>query len=142
MGAALSERVLRAYNDLAFHQVCEEVFALVRTGNKYIDDQAPWRLFKSGHQAAVEEVLYSVLESLRLAAYLLAPMIPNLSTKIYQQLGFGLDFNDWPSVAQQAPFAQHIRWGSFPLNPHLASAQPIFTRLELPADANVSEQKP
>jgi methionyl-tRNA synthetase len=138
LGTALPEKALTAYHHLAFHQVCEDVFALVRAGNKYIDDQAPWSLFKTGQQTAVEAVLYSVLESLRLAAYLLAPIIPNLSTKIYQQLGFSLDFNDWSSITQQAPFPMHSQWGSFPLNSHLAPPQPIFSRLELPVEENDS----
>jgi len=53
-----------------------------------------WTLYKQGQQQAVEQVLYAVLESVRLVAYLLSPIIPNVSSDIYQQLGFPTDFNE------------------------------------------------
>lgn len=90
MGLTLGEEVARAYESLAFSSGCEAILALVRACNKYIDDRAPWTLYKQGQQLEVEEVLYSVLESVRQAAYLLSPIIPNISTEIYRQLGFKL----------------------------------------------------
>jgi hypothetical protein len=90
MGLTLGEEVARAYESLAFSSGCEAILALVRACNKYIDDRAPWTLHKKGQQLEVSEVLYSVLESVRLAAYLLSPIIPNISTEIYRQLGFKL----------------------------------------------------
>jgi methionyl-tRNA synthetase len=89
-GLTLGEEVARAYESLAFSSGCEAILALVRACNKYIDDRAPWTLHKQGQQREVSEVLYSVLESVRLAAYLLSPIIPNISTEIYRQLGFKL----------------------------------------------------
>ncbi len=130
IGCGLGERVTRAYAELAIHQVCEETSKLVDAGNKYLDDRAPWTLFKQGKQTEVEIVIYSVLESVRLAAYLLAPIIPNLSSKIYQQLGFSIDF-DSDSLP---PFAAHASWGMLPAGQSLAKAEPIFARLELPAE--------
>ncbi|MBW4494145.1 MAG: methionine--tRNA ligase [Oscillatoria princeps RMCB-10] len=89
-GLTLGEEVARAYESLAFSSGCEAILALVRACNKYIDERAPWTLHKQGQQREVEEVLYSVLESVRLAAYLLSPIIPKISTEIYRQLGFKL----------------------------------------------------
>jgi methionyl-tRNA synthetase len=84
---------------------------LVRASNKFIDEQAPWKLYKQGKQQTVEQVLYTVLESIRLAGYLLSPIIPNISTEIYQQLGFTTDFNDKTQIAIAAPFTIHASWG-------------------------------
>ena len=86
IGLTLGEKVIKAYETLKFNEGCEEILTLIRAGNKFIDEQAPWRLFKEGKQAEVEQILYGVLESVRLAAYLLAPIIPNLSSKIYEKL--------------------------------------------------------
>jgi len=72
-------------------QACKKVLTLVRASNKFIDEQAPG-LYKQGQQ--VEQVLYAVLESVRLVAYLLSPIIPNVSSDIYKQLGFPTDFNE------------------------------------------------
>lgn len=133
LGTHLGERVSTAYEQLSFTDACDQIFTLVRAGNKYIDDMAPWKLFKQGSQKEVEEVLYSVLESLRLAAYLLSPMIPGLSGKIYQQLGFTWDFDQWRSPSEQSEeFQRHQSWGQISTNRNLPPAQPIFTKLELP----------
>jgi methionyl-tRNA synthetase len=132
IGLTLSQRVIKAYENLHFHQGCEEILTLIRACNKYIDDSAPWKLFKEKKQAEVEQILYAVLESVRLSAYLLSPIIPNLSTAIYQQLGFEVDFNNKDHVKSSALFSQHCEWGELALNQNLPKPQPIFTRLELP----------
>ncbi len=138
LGTTLGDRVTVAYSKLSFNQGCEDIFELVRACNKYIDESAPWSLYKQGKQAEVEQILYSVLESIRLAAYLLSPVIPNLSNAIYRQLGFAVDFNDGSMIQQVAPFEKHYQWGVLPANPKLDSAQPIFARLELPLNTESS----
>ncbi|WP_204368425.1 methionine--tRNA ligase [Neosynechococcus sphagnicola] len=110
----LGGQVAQAYEDLAFHQVCEAVLGLVRAGNKLIDEQAPWTLYKQGQQSALEIVLYTVLESVRLAAYLLSPIIPSTSSTIYQQLGFAVNFQDSVGLPGIAPFHHHATWGILP----------------------------
>jgi methionyl-tRNA synthetase len=132
LGQSLSDRVLIDYEALRFNQACESLLSLIRLGNKYIDDSAPWRLFKTDQQPQVEEILYSVLESVRFVAYLLSPIIPNLSTQIYQQLGFSLDFNQPDLIPDRAPFSLHHQWGVLSLNTNLSKPQPIFAKLEMP----------
>lgn len=131
-GEILGNEVVRAYESLAFSQVCEAVLSLVRTSNKFIDEQAPWTLYKQGKQLELERVLYAVLESVRLAGYLLSPIIPNLSNALYKQLGFAIDFNQ-KDVGIEAPFVTHAKWGILRPGQPLGEPQPIFQRLELPA---------
>ncbi|AFY36359.1 methionine--tRNA ligase [Calothrix sp. PCC 7507] len=130
MGSHLGEQVKQAYEALAFNQACEGVLLLVRASNKFIDEQAPWSLYKQGQQQALAEVLYAVLESVRLAAYLLSPVIPNISNDIYQQLGFGINFNDQIESAIAAPFCTHAEWGLLSSEQQLGTPQPVFKRLE------------
>ncbi|MBL1198294.1 MAG: methionine--tRNA ligase [Nostoc sp. GBBB01] len=132
IGLRLGEQVKQAYEQLAFNQACESILLLVQTSNKFIDEQAPWSLYKQGQQQEVEKVLYAVLESVRLAAYLLSPIIPNISSDIYQQLGFGINFNDRIQSSLNAPFATHATWGLLSGNQQLGKAQPIFKRIEPP----------
>jgi len=131
IGFRLGEQVRNAYEALAFNQACEAVLLLVQASNKFIDEQAPWSLYKQGQQQAVEQVLYAVLESVRLAAYLLSPIIPNISSDIYQQLGFGIDFNDQIQTSISAPFATHGTWGVLSDQQKLGEFRPIFKRIEL-----------
>ncbi|MBW4417779.1 MAG: methionine--tRNA ligase [Myxacorys californica WJT36-NPBG1] len=135
-GVKLCDRVIGAYDALAFSVACTEILTLVRMGNKYIDEQAPWTLYKQGNQAAVEQVLYVVLESVRLAAYLLSPIVPKVSTAIYQQLGYAIDFNNANStnvnsIDDATTFAHHKTWGLLQAGQPLDDPQPVFQKLEL-----------
>ena len=58
----LGEQVKQHYQSLAFNQACEAILSLVRASNKFIDEQAPWALYKQGRSQDVERVLYAVLE--------------------------------------------------------------------------------
>ena len=131
-GADLGARVDRAYQSLEFHSACQSVLALVRDCNKFIDDRAPWTLYKQGQQAEVERVLYTILESVRLAAYLLSPTIPTLSTAIYTQIGYDIDF-DRAETLKDIDFASHSAWGCLAAGQALGKAEPIFRRIELEA---------
>lgn len=130
IGWELSERVARSYEALAFGEACREIFTLIRAGNKFIDDQAPWSLYKQGNLPAVAKVLYTVLESVRLAAYLLSPIIPSISTEIYRQLGFSIDFNEKTLIQDSATYTTHAAWGTLPAHQSLGDAKPVFARLE------------
>lgn len=136
LGVDLGDSVINAYKSLAFSQVCEEVFKLIRASNKFIDQQAPWSLYKEGKQDQVEQLLYSVLESIRLAAYFLSPIVPNLSGDIYKQLGFNTDFNNPTLVNSSTPFNKHSQWGILPGNKSLSKPKPIFVRLDSPKSSS------
>ena len=131
IGLLLGEQVKANYEALAFDRACEAVLRLSQACNKYIDEQAPWSLYKQGQQQELEIVLYIVLESVRLAAYLISPVIPNISSDIYQQLGFGIDFNNQNDTAKLAPFAVHGKWGLLSSGQQLGKAKPIFQMIEL-----------
>jgi methionyl-tRNA synthetase len=130
IGLGLGEQVKQAYTALAFNEACHSVLSLVQASNKFIDEQAPWSLYKQGKQEEVEVVLYTVLESVRLAAYLLSPIIPNISSDIYQQLGWGINFNDQTETSIVAPFSTHAIWGLLSDKQQLGTPQPIFKRID------------
>jgi methionyl-tRNA synthetase len=131
-GSGLATQVQVAFDQLAFSDACEAALGLVRASNKYLDDTAPWSLFKQGKQAETEAVLYTVLESVRLAGYLLSPIVPGLATAIYNQLGFEGDFDEL-AIGQHFPYATHSRWGLLPGGQPLGKAKPIFQRIEVEA---------
>ncbi len=132
-GIALGTKVAVAYDALAFHEVSEAILSLMRAGNRYIDEQAPWTLHKQGHTERVAEVLYTILESVRLAAYLLSPITPGVSTAVYQQLGYSVDFSDSPLRDVSIDFSSHITWGILAAQQTLGEPKPVFQKLELPA---------
>ena len=133
LGLRAGDQATAAYQALAFHQACEAALLLVRAGNKFIDQQAPWSLYKQGQTQQVNQILYSVLEAVRLAAYLLAPITPNLSSEIYRQLGFAIDFNQLSSLKEgEGLHPTHSRWGLLPKGQPLSEPHPVFQKQELP----------
>lgn len=74
----------------------EEVMKALRNANKYIDETAPWILAKDeAKKDVLKNVLYNLLEAIRIASVLLEPAIPTSSAKVYEALGTKLtDFKD------------------------------------------------
>lgn len=132
IGQDLGDRVSLAYQNLDFSHACKEIFSLIQAGNRYIDEQAPWKLYKQGQTKAAKQVLYSILESVRLAAYLLSPVTPYLCSSIYQQLGYDTDFNDAALTNVTVPFANHSCWGTLSSKQVFGEPKPVFQRLEAP----------
>ena len=65
--------------------------------NKYIDETEPWILAKDdGKKARLGSVLYNLLESIRIAAILLSPVMPDTCGKIFAQINS--DVKDYESA--------------------------------------------
>ena len=64
-----------------------EVFTLFKRCNKYIDETMPWALAKDeAQQDRLAEVLYNLVESITIGAYLLKSFMPETTDKILAQL--------------------------------------------------------
>lgn len=134
LGESLGDRTAAAYTALAFRDACTGALSLAQACNKFLDQEAPWTRYKEGNQAAVERILYAVLDSVRLAAYLLSPVTPDLATAIYTQLGYDIDFNEGVALAQSLPYEAQIRWGALPAGQALEQPSPIFAKIEAASD--------
>ena len=65
----------------------DELLSLFRRCNKYIDETTPWILAKDEEkQNELMDVLYNLLESIRVGAILLSAYLPETSEKILAQL--------------------------------------------------------
>jgi methionyl-tRNA synthetase len=130
----VGEQAAAAYEKLDFSRACEVALGLARMSNKFIDEQAPWSLYKQGALEAVYQTLYIALENVRLIAYLIAPITPELSTKIYHQLGFNLRFDGSTQDALQfLPDLSHHQWGILPSGQPMATPEPIFPQIQVEA---------
>ena len=66
-----------------FADAIASVFDLLRRANKYVDETTPWSLAKDEAKAdRLKTVIYNLLESLRISAVLLAPVMPETCEKI------------------------------------------------------------
>jgi methionyl-tRNA synthetase len=94
-----SKRVEDRMDTLRVSDAIDEIFTLLRRSNKYIDETQPWILGKDeSKKARLGTVLYNLLESIRIAAVLLDPYLPETAKKIFNQLN--TDKTDWESLQQ------------------------------------------
>lgn len=88
--AAANDTVERYYALMDAYRnadACEAVMSLAKRCNKYIDETAPWALAKDeSKKAYLENVLYNLLECIRLLGVMLSPVIPESSASIAKQL--------------------------------------------------------
>jgi len=81
--------VFEAVEKYELHVTLQEIWRLIGIVNKYINDSKPWESTNK------EEILYSVLDSLRQITILISPFIPETADKINAQLGIKLgNFKD------------------------------------------------
>ncbi|HEY4393114.1 MAG TPA: methionine--tRNA ligase [Polyangia bacterium] len=90
---------------------------LVRKANLLIDSSKPWVLAKETDSSSLDNVLLACCESLRWAAMMVAPAMPEASREILRQLGCERYEGSWPT---------EWRWPGGTL----AEPQPVFPRIE------------
>lgn len=87
MALALPGRVAEKMENLHVADAIDEIFALLRRANKYIDETAPWTLAKQDEtKERLGTVLYNLLEAIRFAAISLKPYLPDTCDRILAQL--------------------------------------------------------
>ncbi len=65
----------------------EEAMKALRAANKYIDETAPWVLAKDeAKKDVLKNVLYNLLEAIRIGTVLLEPALPETASKVYNAL--------------------------------------------------------
>jgi methionyl-tRNA synthetase len=127
-----------------FKAAITETMRTVAEANKYMSDQAPWKLRESDPER-MRTVLHVVLQLVDDAKTLLTPFLPRSSEKVYRMLGGREAWSGMPEIREvdedDAPsypvitgdYAAAARWESAPLavGTPLAVPTPLFTKLDL-----------
>lgn len=114
-----AEETIKKYYELmdSYHNAdaCEAVISLAKRCNKYIDETAPWALAKDETKKAyLQNVLYNLLECIRLLGVMLTPIIPESSESISKQIGTGNRELSFGAVKEYS----------------VGEAKPLFARLD------------
>jgi methionyl-tRNA synthetase len=118
------ETTEKAFDRLEFSRGLEAVWGLISAVDKFIVQQAPWKLAKQPDaQPQLDLTLYTAAEALRIATALLYPILPQSTRKIWAQLG----------MTEPIEFVRftNLRWGQLPAGQKIGAAAPIFPRIEL-----------
>ena len=77
------KNIEKLMNEFKLTEALDEIWKFVKGCNKYTNDREPWK--KEGKE--LENILYNLLESLRIISILIGPFMPETSEKIKKQLG-------------------------------------------------------
>ena len=84
----LADRVSELVGRAELTPALEEIWQRVRRLNRYVDDQAPWKLAKeAGREADLDRTLTTLVEGLRVVTVLLHAWIPERAGKLLEALG-------------------------------------------------------
>ncbi len=84
---AAREKAADKMNAMKVAEAIDEVFAIFKRSNKYIDETEPWVLAKSEDKKdRLSEVMYNLLEAIAIGANLLLPYMPETGNAILEQI--------------------------------------------------------
>ena len=119
--------------DMKISHVIKSVWGFISRANKYIDETAPWALAKDpAKKQELANVMYNLMESLRIISVLIEPFMPSTAEKIWQQLNMPEKFAD-------IRLGDIKTWGKTPANLKIGEAQQLFPRIEV---EEAVEEKP
>ena len=117
------EKYIYNFDNYKLDQAANEVLSLAINTNLYLNDNQPWLLIKDkDNLTLVKQIIYNVLESTRIIGLLLLPLLPELSTKINEQLG--------SIYREEVSWKQQLSWGLLVSNSSLPKPSPIINKLE------------
>ncbi|MDX9921645.1 MAG: methionine--tRNA ligase [Syntrophales bacterium] len=130
-GESLAETLERSFESLQFHRALMTIWEFINAANKYIVTTEPWVLARTDAlKNRLQEVMYNVLEALRVIAVALSPFMPDTSTEILRRLGL-----------DEPPVLDAVRvWGGLRSGSVLDRGEALFPRVSLEKEsAEVAE---
>jgi methionyl-tRNA synthetase len=96
LALATATKVEEHMNRFSFSLALEDIWALIRRTNKYIDETTPWLLAKNAaDKERLNAVLHNLAESLRIVSVLIHPFMHTTSARIRKQLGLWFADPEW-----------------------------------------------
>lgn len=93
----LPETCHQHYCSFSFHLVVDSVMNTLHSANNFFETTKPWEL-KNGDEEAtkrLESIISLTMESLRVCAIILQPIIPDFTNKLLQRLNVPQDLRLW-----------------------------------------------
>ncbi|MDE6673150.1 MAG: methionine--tRNA ligase [Ruminococcus sp.] len=112
-----------AMNQNKIKQALESIFRTVDRANKYIDETEPWKLGKvPEYSAKLADVLYNLLESIRIISGLLSPFMPSTMPEVWNQIG---------AVPDDVTYNKLSVFGVLPENVTVHKGAILFPRIDV-----------
>jgi methionyl-tRNA synthetase len=124
----LAQKTIEDFNaqfeQFQFSRALETAWALVAAVNKYIVENEPWAVAErddKDSRARLATILHTSVEALRVVTALVHPIIPEATTRIWEQLGLG--------EIQQLDLRQ-LGWGQIQAGTMLGKVEAVFPRAD------------
>lgn len=119
------QRIQARFEKLELSGVLDDIWSLVRRLNRFVEEQAPWKLAKDESAAdQLDATLYGLVEGLRATSVLLHPFIPKSTTKMMGAIGCDGDLAEIDNAA----------FGSGPGGWTTQPLEPLFPKLDNDGD--------
>lgn len=121
IAVGLGEKVKLQVEQFNLNQALVSVLDVVKLTNRYVESNAPWKLFKEGNQERINTVLYNAAEALRIASILLSPVMPGKCRELLAKLGI---------EEKDITLANAGQWGLVKPGQKISAGEPLFPRIE------------
>ncbi len=118
------EQTTRAFDGLEFSRGLEAIWVMLSAADKFIVEQAPWKLAKAGDASRqqLDDALYASAELLRVAVALLHPILPESTVQIWAQLGMTSPLPTFD--------IRSLAWGQLTAGQPIGMVSPVFPRID------------
>jgi methionyl-tRNA synthetase len=125
VAAQTVETAVACFDRFDFSRGLEAIWQLLAAADKFIVEQAPWKLARATDEASQQQLdaaLGTAAETVRVATGLLSPVLPESAAKIWSQLGM-------PGALGELRLAD-LAWGGYPENQAIGEIAAVFPRLD------------
>ena len=119
------ENVEKYMDELKPNEAIQEIWKLVSKANKYIDLSTPWILAKEGNKQRLNQVLYNLVECIRIIAIPLQMCFVDTPEKIFEQIGVSQEEILWDSAK---------KFGVLKSGTKVKKGEILFPRIEMTED--------
>ena len=118
------KKVESLLDNLQFNTALTEIWKMISRANKYIDETMPWVLAKDeSNTGRLSQVMYNLVETLRVVSILILPFMPETPEKIWSQLGIeDKTIVEWEKAKE---------WGLYPSRASVKKGEIIFPRIDV-----------
>jgi len=107
-------------DNLMFSAALESLWVLIRRTNKYIDETTPWTLAKDEtKRALLANIMYTLLESLRIVSILIKPFMPDTANYIETHINWNTNDSEAAKL-----------FGVLPRNAEITKGEILFPRIK------------
>jgi len=122
----MRDRAIAQYESYALNKALEEIWGFITIVNKYLADNAPWKLAKDpALRPRLARVLHQAAAALRGTAALTAPVMPGSAQKIWEFLGE-------PGAVRDVRL-ESLAFEDLPTGRLMNEPTPLFPRVDLKA---------